>query len=40
MECQKRGKKLTKYRITEEGKKILEKVLTVLKELDKLPINP
>jgi len=40
MECQKRGKKLTKYRITEEGKKILKKVLTVLKELDKLPINP
>jgi DNA-binding transcriptional ArsR family regulator len=37
MEYQKRGKKLTKYRITEEGKKILEKVL---KELDNLSIKP
>jgi DNA-binding transcriptional ArsR family regulator len=37
MECQKRGKKLTKYRITEEGKKILKKVL---KELDNLSIKP
>jgi DNA-binding PadR family transcriptional regulator len=37
MEYQKRGKKLTKYRITDEGKKILEKVL---KELDNLSIKP
>jgi len=40
MEYQKRGKKLTKYRITDEGKKILENVLTVLKELANLSIKP
>ena len=40
MECQKRGKKLTKYRITDKGKKILENVLTVLKELANMSIKP